>query len=222
LKPNQGDPVGTLFGHSRCFDALSFYICLARRQLQKTFASIPQTYGVKKLNDQQLAAHESELARHARFVCRKYEIDRGTLYKFLVFLLRLQSKYQDEERTKLANELESDIMFLAEFIWGVTGQTSAEVEECLGKCDTIWTQRQFRHLDKSLQISPENALTQSYKALTLLAMDKIEEAYKLLKGRVNLTNPKFQSRLLVLCESFLFRANKPSRSLEENILERKA
>ena len=152
LKPNQGDSVTTLSGYSTCFDALSFYICLAHSQRQKTFASIPQNYGVKKLSDQQLATHESDLARHARSVCQKYKIDRDTLYKFLVFLLDLQSTYQKEERTKLANGLESDIIYLTQLICGITGQTSSEIEESLGKCVTIWTRRQFRYLDKALLV----------------------------------------------------------------------
>lgn len=152
IKPKKGEPVTTLSGYDRCFDALSFYICLTQSQRQKTFASIPQKYGMKKLNDQQLAAHERELVRHAQFVCRKYEIDGDALYKFLVFLLHLQSNYRDEERTKLANELESDIMFLTQFIRDITGQTSSQIEEYLGTSNTIWTQRQFRHLDRSLLV----------------------------------------------------------------------
>lgn len=104
------------------------------------------------MSDQQLATHESDLARHARSVCQKYKIDRDTLYKFLVFLLDLQSTYQKEERTKLANGLESDIIYLTQLICGITGQTSSEIEESLGKCVTIWTRRQFRYLDKALLV----------------------------------------------------------------------
>lgn len=151
-KPNPENSVATLSGYLRCFDALSFYICLATNQRQKTFASISQKHGVKELNDQQLAAHESELARHARFVCNRYKIDRDRLYEFLVFLLDLQSKYQEEERTKLANALDGDVMFLAQLIRGVTGQTYSEIEQSLGKLASIWTQKQFRHLDKFLLV----------------------------------------------------------------------
>jgi len=151
-KPNSEDSVATLSGYFGCFDALSFYIHLANNQRKKTFASIPLRHGVKRLNDQQLAAYESELARHAKFICSRYTINRDRLYQFLVFLLELQREYQDGERIKLANTLEGDIVFLAQLIRGVTGQEYLEIEQALGKISSLWTQRQFRHLDRSLLV----------------------------------------------------------------------
>ena|GEM_PF-2411362 len=71
--------------------------------------------------------------------------------------------------------------------------------------------------EKSLHMDRRNVLTLCFRNLTLLAMGKTEDAYEALKRQVNLTNSDFQSRLLVLCESFLWQKNELSKPLEVSI-----
>jgi tetratricopeptide (TPR) repeat protein len=57
--------------------------------------------------------------------------------------------------------------------------------------------------DRSISLDPDNGLPQCYKNLTLLNTGYDEKAMELIIDEITNTNPEFQSRLLVLCESML-------------------
>jgi tetratricopeptide (TPR) repeat protein len=57
--------------------------------------------------------------------------------------------------------------------------------------------------DRSIALDPDNGLPQCYKNLTLLNTRYDEKAIELIIDEIANTNPEFQSRLLVLCESML-------------------
>ena len=150
--PDASDSVATLGGNYKCFDALSFYTQLSDSQRHKTFASVPVTHGIKRLSDDQLANYKASLRKHAQYVSLRYELNTEKLYQFLVYLLHLQDEYQEDERAKLDKELCKDIIMLTELIHGCTGQSFADLEEEVGKRQPFWTRKQFRHLDKLLEV----------------------------------------------------------------------
>ena len=61
----------------------------------------------------------------------------------------------------------------------------------------------LEEFDKSLSIYPDNILVTCYQYLTRLAKRYDSELYKSLKKEITKTNSDFQSRVLLLCESFL-------------------
>ena len=138
-------------GYAHLFDALSFYITMYDRERKRTFAQIPEQYGVRTLDVKQYEEYLRRLSAHAKFVADKYCLKEHDLYTFLVRLLNLHSDYQRAERLKLARELEKDIDFLAKFIAGVTGQSFDEIAEEVGKRNPL-VKREFRHLDRAVQV----------------------------------------------------------------------
>jgi hypothetical protein len=174
LKPPDSTPIATLYGRAKYFDALSFYIELYNNEEERAFAAVPVTDGFKKLSDEQSAHYQSQLIGHAKFVYGRYSLSVEGLYGFLVHVLNLQTRYEDDDHTKLANELENDIVFLAKFIAGLTGQSFSELEEEIGKRASSWTRKQFRHLDKALEVQ-----------------DYAREAFERLMGEYNERFPGF-------------------------------
>jgi len=138
-------------GHAHFFDALSFYTTMYDRERGRTFARLWERHSVRTLDVKQYQEYLDRLSSHARFVSNKHGLTEDDLYTFLVHLLNLRSNYQRAERMKLAGELEKDVVFLARFIAGVTGQSFDEIAEELGKRSTFWIKREFRHLDRAVQ-----------------------------------------------------------------------
>lgn len=152
LWPRASDAVSTLNGKALYFDALSFYTEIYTVEQSRTFAAIPASKGTKQLNDKQFERYRSRLTDHAKFVLQRYGLTISQLYQFLVDVLNLRNEYQRDEHTKIANELEKDVVFLARFITGVTGQSSDEITEEVGKHSTFWIKQEFRHLDRAVQV----------------------------------------------------------------------
>lgn len=151
-KPQNPIPIATLCGKAEYFDALSFYIELYRNEEQRTLAPIPITDGFKQLNDEQSAHYQSRLIDHAKSVCGRYNLKVESLYEFLVHVLDLQTQYERDEHMKLAHELKNDTVFLARLVAGITDQSFDELEEEVGKRAPFSTKKQFRHLDKTLEV----------------------------------------------------------------------
>lgn len=152
LWPRAGDAVSTLNRKALYFDALSFYIEMYTAEESRTFAAIPASKGIKQLNDEEFELYRSSLAGHAKFVLQRYGLTTSQLWQVLVDVLNLRNEYQRDERAKLANELEKDLVFLARFIAGVTGQSFDGITEEVGKRSTFWIKQEFRHLDRAVQV----------------------------------------------------------------------
>jgi hypothetical protein len=93
------------------YDALSFFITMYTREQKRTFAPINQINGYKTLTEEEHQRFLKHLSDHAKFVKSRFSLRDEDLYSFLVFLLGIRLDYQDKEKTRLANEIESDIAY---------------------------------------------------------------------------------------------------------------
>ena len=150
--PNKNDGIADLFGYEIYFESLSFYIELFQNQRHFSFSFIPEKDGITQLNDTQYEHYKIQQIKHAKFALKKYGLNNKGLINFLVFALILHSEYQEDEKFKLATNLENDIYFLVSFISGVTGFSSNDIENEIGKHQSFWIQKKFRHLDKAQEI----------------------------------------------------------------------
>ena len=115
------------------FDALSFWITLYVRERNRTFASVVEINGVRKLDTVQAAAHRTRLADFAGKVTERFHTSPEDLHRFLRKLLELMKAYERKEHYKLAETLKTDIFAWEDLLTLTTGQTRAEVAEQLGK-----------------------------------------------------------------------------------------
>jgi len=150
LWPCASDAVSTFNGKALYFDALSFYIKMYMAEELRTFAAISASKGIKQLNEEQLKSYQSRLKDHAMFVFQRYDLTISHLYQFLVEVLILRNEYQRDEHTKLANELEKDVVFLARFIAGVTKKSFDKIAEEVGKRSIF--KQEFRHINRAIQV----------------------------------------------------------------------
>lgn len=151
LLPKDKNALLSFFGNAKLFDALSFYTELYQNEQYRTFESIPENDGIKRLNDEQFSRYNEELIKHAHLVANKFQLDVDKLYEFLRYTLDLHTKYESKEKYKLADELEEDIIFLSRLISGLTGKGFIDVEQELGRISPYWTKEKFRHFDKAIQ-----------------------------------------------------------------------
>ena len=133
-------------GWSSSFDALSFWITVFIRERNRTFASVPETNGVRVLDDDQNCAHLDRLVKHARMVKERFNLDIGNIHEFLRWLVDTFHDYERRERYKLSLELKKDIFHLEDFYRLLTGKkTRDEVVDAVWGND-IYGRRAFRHL----------------------------------------------------------------------------
>ena len=155
----QGDPVRRFLprapknellvdfdGKRRSFDALSFWITVYDRERNRTFASVAEVDGFRRLDDVQAAAHRTKLAALARKVTERFQFTTEGLYGFLRKLIELIEEYERKERYKLAEALKRDIFAWERLLMLATGKTLDEVAEELGKT-SIYDKQTFRRLD---------------------------------------------------------------------------
>ena len=135
-------------GKQHNFDALSFWITVYGRERNRTFASVPESNGVRRLTDVEAAAHRTKLIALASTVTKRYQLTRGDLYLFLRNLIKQVRDYEEKERYKLARSLKRDIFAWEDLLMLTTGETRDMVAEELGKV-SIHDKREFRHLDIS-------------------------------------------------------------------------
>ena len=141
--------IGRLVGYDgrrNSFDALSFWITVYGRERHRTFASIPKSHGIQRLDDAQASAHIAQLKQLAEMVKQRFQFTRKDLYQFLRQLIELLDDYRQKERYKLADALKGDIFAWERFLTLNTGETREDVEEELGKTN-IHVKRLFRRLD---------------------------------------------------------------------------
>ena len=133
-------------GKRRGFDALSFWITLYGRERVRTFASVAEVDGVRRLDHAQATALGTRLALRAGQVNERFQLTPVDLYRFLRELIELMEGYERKERYKLAEALKNDIFAWENLITLSTGETREDVADELGRAN-IHDKRTFRHLD---------------------------------------------------------------------------
>ena len=133
-------------GRRRGFDALSYWVTVFGRERGRTFASIAESNGIRRLDDKQAAAHRTRLGNLAGNVAARFKLTREDYYGFLRILIELLEDYGRNERHNLSEELKRDIFAWEGLVMLVTGETRDAVAEELGK-KNIHDERTFRHLN---------------------------------------------------------------------------
>ena len=135
-------------GKRHSFDALSFWITVYGRERNRTFGSVPESNGVRRLDDVEAAAHRARLTALAGTVTERFQLTREDMYRFLRGLIEQVRDYGRKERYKLAQALKKDIFAWEDLLMLTTGETRDVIAEDLGKV-SIHDKREFRHLDIS-------------------------------------------------------------------------
>ena len=133
-------------GKQHNFDALSFWITVYGRERNRTFASVPESNGVRRLTDVEGAAHRTRLTDLAGTVTNRFQLTPEGLYLFLRQLIGQVRDYEGKERHKLAQALKRDIFAREDLLMLTTGETRDVVAEELDKV-SIHDKREFRYLD---------------------------------------------------------------------------
>ena len=133
-------------GKKRGFDALSYWVTVYGRERGRTFASIAESNGIRKLDNSQAAAHRKRLSNLAGGVSARFSLTHEDLYGFLRELIQLLEGYGRKERYKLAEELKRDIFDWENLLMLTTGETRDSVADEIGKTN-IYDKRTFRHLN---------------------------------------------------------------------------
>ena len=145
--PQQRDVIASFNGMAVWFDALSYYIEMYTAEQARTFKN------THVLDNAQLENHRQRLENHAKLAVGRFQLNVADSYGFLLFLLDLHSELQREERTKLADMLENDLIFASRLITSITGKTVEAVEADLTERGvSYWARQSFRHLDKAVEI----------------------------------------------------------------------
>ena len=131
------------------FDALSFWLTMYIRERERSFAEIPRVYGVKRLDATQAAEYQKRLAKHAKMVTARFNLDVSGLYAFLNHLLELLSDYSRRERYKLADELKKDVLEVTHLINRFAGHDQEAIEQQLANHSAH--ARDYRHLFRDLK-----------------------------------------------------------------------
>ena len=132
-------------GRSSYFDSLSFWVTVSTRERNRTFASIPETNGVRRLNWNQGNAYRGRLVKHAQTVKERFNLDVGDVHDFLRWLVDTFQDYERRERYKISLELKKDIFNLEDFYRLITGKTRDETADAVWENDRHG-RRAFRHL----------------------------------------------------------------------------
>ena len=127
------------------FDALSFWITLYGRERGRTFASVPDQNGVRKIDAATEYNHKQRLAALASEAIGRYQLSAQNLYQFLHQLIALYEDYDRNERFKLARKLRYDILHCGRLLELAENRTWQEVTDRLRKLDPFDKQT-FRRL----------------------------------------------------------------------------
>ena len=146
LTPNAPYPevLAEFKGMYRIFDALSYWQIVSSRIQGRTFATVDEVYGVRRLDATQTNDFRTELVARADTVLAHFNLCSDDLYRVLPQLIRLHRNYVKDERYRLAEELKLDILLLSNLIELKIGVDQEQVEAKLNYFDG----RTFRHLDE--------------------------------------------------------------------------
>ena len=134
-------------GMQHYFNALSFWITVYEREHNRTFATIDEINGVRRLDKGQVDYYRKRLTDLVRIVVDRFKLTHQHLYEFLYQLIELYEDYRRVERYKLSDELEKDIFAWEHIIGLYTGDTREEMTDELSRRCPHWSVRTFRHLD---------------------------------------------------------------------------
>ena len=109
----------------------------------RTFASISELDGIRRLNNRQLNAYLTRLRNLSGKVTEYFPLTVNDLYDFLNNLIELLVEYRGRERYKLAESLKNDIFAWEEMLMLTTQETRDEVTDKLSP----YNKQTFRHLD---------------------------------------------------------------------------
>lgn len=132
-------------GMHRYFDALSFWMTVYSRIRGRTFATVDEVHGVRKLDPTQANDYQRELETRADSVLTRFNLCSGDLYTFLRQLIRMYDSYVEDERYKLAEDLKSDISHVSSVIGLITGDDIEQVISTLNHQQG----RTLRHMDEA-------------------------------------------------------------------------
>jgi hypothetical protein len=146
--PRADDISVSLGGFVRCFDALSFYVTLAKSERNRAFANVPRRGGYKQLEGAELKRLRRHMRYHAIFVMKRYFLSETDCFNFLVYLLNLRHDCEKSEHFKIASELRKDIRSLTEFMHLALGKSFDKIADELDTRDHYWERRWFLSLDR--------------------------------------------------------------------------
>lgn len=146
LIPRATDPVIQLHGNIHYFDALSFFIQLYESERFRVFGfDKPKTHEMRQVFEERMTAH-------AAFIRQHFSIETLQLYQFVFYLLDLRSDYRRNEREKLADEVEQDLVSAVNLICYAANRTFQDVAEEAGRLTSSFVRREIRALNKHLEI----------------------------------------------------------------------
>ena len=128
-------------GKRNCFDAMSYWATLHRREQDRTFAGVPLVGTVRRLDEIQSAEYRSRLVDKANTTLERFGLTVEDLYRFLQQLAELHEQYEDAERYKLADALKQDVFACEHLLLLLTGEDREQVSDHLG-----FYRQTFRHL----------------------------------------------------------------------------
>ena len=128
-------------GKWNCFDALSFWATVYRRERDRTFAGVDPVGTMRRIDPEQAAEHRGRLLGWANHTMGRFGLNVEDIYQFIRQLVELHEDYKDAERHRLAEALTQEIFACEHLLLALTGENRALVSDRLG------SQRQaFRHL----------------------------------------------------------------------------
>lgn len=149
--PSEDDVSSTLSGNLPFYEALSFFIELYINERHITFDSVQEEYGVRTLNDTLLQDYQKRIKQLALFVFDKFELKTEHFYNFLLFALELHNTYQEDEKSKLANDLMADMQYATIFLANVSELHDKDIEKEIQNRNPTLVKK-FRYSDRTLEI----------------------------------------------------------------------
>ena len=128
-------------GKRNCFDAMSYWGTVYRREQDRTFANVPPVGTMRRLDQDQAAEHRNGLLDWANHTMGRFGLTVEDLYRFARELVDLHGQYEDAERYKLAGALTQDIFACEHLLLLLTGKNREQVSDHLG-----FYRQAFRHL----------------------------------------------------------------------------
>lgn len=128
-------------GKRRCFDAMSFWATVYRRERDRTFAGVVPVGTMRRIEPEQAAEYRGRLLGWASHTMERFGVTVEDIYRFLRELVELYEGYEDAERYRLAEALTQDIFACEHILLVLTGENRELISDRLGPYrDT------FRHL----------------------------------------------------------------------------
>ena len=128
-------------GKRNCFDAMSYWGTVYRREQDRTFANVTPVGTMRRLDQDQAAEHRNRLLDWANHTMRRFGLTVEDLHRFVRELIDLHGQYEDAERYKLARALTQDIFACEHLLLLLTGEAREQVSDHLG-----FYRQAFRHL----------------------------------------------------------------------------